>query len=107
MPTVAIAAAANGDNTLLAGIPGRRIRVTGGVLSYSGTVNAKFRDGAGGTDLTGLYYGVANTVVPFDFTAEGFRGMIPHFETSQGNALVLNLSAGVAVGGHLTYEVVT
>ncbi len=107
MPTIAVAASSNGDNTLLAGIPGRRIRITGGILSYSGTVNAKFTDGAGGTALTGLYYGVVNSLVFFDFASEAYSGMKFHFETSQGSALVLNLSAGVPVGGHLTYEVVT
>lgn len=104
----AIAASSNGDNQLVAGVAGRRIRVVGYVLSFSGAVNAKFTDGAGGTALTGLLYGlgtaplpvVAPVVPPVVGSSQGW------FATSQGNDLTLNLSGGVAVGGHVLYELV-
>jgi hypothetical protein len=32
-------------------------------------------------------------------------GLIGQFETNQGEALTMNLSAAIAVGGHLTYTV--
>jgi hypothetical protein len=60
-------------------------------------VNAKFQSGAGGTDLTGLYYTAANTgfVLPFN--------PVGHFETASNTLLNLNLSGAVAVGGQITY----
>lgn len=103
MKTIAISASSNGDNTLLAAVTGRRIVVIAFALSFSGTVNAKFKDGAS-TDLSGLYYGVADTFVQVPALPLLQWGPIGHFATSQGNALVLNLSAGVAVGGHVVYD---
>lgn len=105
MATAAIAASASGDTELVAAVAGKRIRVISGVLSFGGTVNAKFNSG-GSTDLTGLYYGILGTAVPFDYGPEGMGGMRGHFETAPGEALNINLSGAVAVGGHLVYEVV-
>lgn len=94
---VAIAAASNGNNTLLAAVVGKKIRVLAVWLSSSGTVNAKFQSGAGGTDLTGLVYTVVNTGIVLPFNPAGW------FETGVNTLLNLNLSAGVAVGGSITY----
>lgn len=93
---VAIAASASGDNALVAAITGKRIRVHGFTLSFAGTANAKFQSAA--SDLTGLYYGVANTQVQASYSEEGL------FQTAVGEALELNLSAAIAVGGHLVYS---
>lgn len=94
----AIAAATSGNNTLVAAVTGKKIRVLAYKLTGSGAVNAKFQSGAGGTDLTGLEYIAA---------AGGgvFAGFNPvgHFETAAGVLLNINLSGSVAVGGHLTY----
>lgn len=98
--TVAIAASSSGNNEIVAAQTGKVIRVLGYVLSSSGTVNAKWR--TANTDKTGLIYMVANNQVqvalpsqPDDFW----------FETVAGEALNLNLSGAVAVGGHLSYIV--
>ena len=105
MKTVAISASSSGNNTLVAAVTGKRIRVVSYVLSFSGTVNAKFTDGAGGSDLTGLLYGAAGVNVSAAPHSDGrFHGPAGHFETGQGTALVLNLSGATAVGGHLTYD---
>ena len=100
-----IAVSTNGDNTIVTGVPRKRIRLVAGVLSFSGTVNARWKSGAS-LDLSGLYYGVANVLVPFDYPSEGMGGFYGHLETAQGDDLVLNLSAGVAVGGHIVYLLV-
>lgn len=105
MPTAAVAAASSGDNTLVAAVAGKRVRVIAGVLSFGGTVNAKLKSGAS-TDLTGLYYGVAAAQVFFDYAPEGYGGQRGHVETAPGEALVVNLSGAVAVGGHLVYDVI-
>lgn len=100
----AINASSSGDNQLIAGVTGRRIRVLGYVLSFSGTVNAKFTDGPAGTALTGLLYGAADVVVSAPAVPPVVGSSQGWFATSQGNDLTLNLSAGTAVGGHVLYE---
>jgi hypothetical protein len=104
MATAAIAAGTTGDTEVVAAVAGKRVRVVTGVLSFGGTVNAKFRSAT--TDLTGLYYGVLGAQVTFDHGGEGYGGQKGHFQTEYGEALNLNLSGNVAVGGHVVYEVV-
>lgn len=93
----AVAAASSGNNTIVAAVTSKKIRVLAAKLSFSGTVNAKWQSGAGGTDLTGLTYGVANVVDSYAFNPLG------HFETASGVLLNLNLSGAVAVGGYVVY----
>ncbi len=91
-----IAAASSGDNTLVALVGGKKIRVLAYNFMANGTVNAKFKSG-GGTDLTGLKYLLANTGLVAPFNPVGW------FETVSGEALLINLSAAIAVGGELVY----
>jgi hypothetical protein len=93
-------AAASGNNTLVAAVTGKRIRVTALLLVSAGTVNATFQSGAGGTALTGAMPLVANAQI----NVPG----IPHgmFETAVGALLNLNLSAAIAVRGFLKYVLV-
>jgi len=84
-------------------VAGYAIRVIGYVLSFSGATNARWMSGAGGgaVALSGLIYGGASMVeAPGDVGKNG-RGW---FQTAPGAPLNLNLSAGVAVGGHVLYE---
>jgi hypothetical protein len=92
-----IAASSSGNNTLIAAVTSKKIRVLSLSLMSNGTVNAKFQSGAGGTDLTGLYYTAANTGFVLPFNPCG------HFETASNTLLNLNLSGAVAVGGQITY----
>ena len=103
--TVAIAAASNGDNTLVAAQAGFAIRVVSFILTFSAAVNAKFTDGAGGTNLCGLLYGIGTGPPPIVAPIAGpnARG---YFQTTKGNALILNLSGAVPVGGEVVYELV-
>lgn len=93
----AIAASSNGNNTIVAAVTGKKIRVIQFKLSSSGTVNWKWQSGAGVTDLTGLTYAVANTL------EAGIYNPVGHFETAAGSLLNLNLSAATAVGGYVVY----
>lgn len=93
----AIAASSSGNNTLVAAVASKKIRVLSFTLVGSGTVNAKFQSGAGGTDLTGLFYMTAYSGASVTYSPVG------HFETASNTLLNLNLSAATAVGGHLTY----
>lgn len=93
----AISASSSGNNTVISAVASKKIRVLRMHLSSNGAVNAKFTDGAGGSDLTGLQY----------LTQYGGFGAaycpVGLFETTANTALVLNLSGAVAVGGVLTY----
>lgn len=93
----AIAASTSGNNTLVAAVTSKKIRVLALYAVSNGSVNAKFQTGAGGTDLTGLAYLVVNTGFVLPFNPVGW------FETASGALLNLNLSAAIAVGGSLVY----
>jgi hypothetical protein len=94
----AIAASASGNNTLVAAVTGKKIRVLAYNIIGNGAVNAKFQTGAGGTDLTGLkYIAAAGGGICAPFNPAGW------FETAAGVLLNLNLSGAVAVGGELVY----
>lgn len=91
----AIAASASGDNPIVAVVAGKKIRVLSYVLMANGAVNAKWRSAT--TDKSGLLYFAANGGAVAPHTPVG------HLETAAGEALNLNLSGAVAVGGHVTY----
>lgn len=93
----AIAASSSGNNTLIAAVTGKKIRVLAYNLITNAAVNAKFQTGAGGTDLTGLKYFAANGGICAPFNPLGW------FETASAALLNLNLSGAVAVGGELVY----
>lgn len=92
-----IAASTSGNNTIVAAVATKKIRVLAYNMIAAGTVNAKFQTGAGGTDITGLKYLIANSGIAAPFNPAGW------FETAAGVLLNLNLSAAIAVGGELVY----
>ncbi len=98
MPLAAISASASGANAVVAA-PGAGyfIRVIGFTLSANAAVNAKWQSAS--TDKTGLYYmGDKGGVVRSD----------PEylFDCAVNEALNLNLSGNVAVGGDVRYTYV-
>lgn len=95
-----ISASSSGANTLINAVSGKRIIVLSYVVVANGTVNVKFQSHITPTDLTGLEYLVANTGVSAGYNPVG------HFATIVGEALDINLSASIAVGGHVTYVTV-
>lgn len=99
LATIAIAASASGDTTLVAAVAGQRHHVIGLFLSVSAAVNVKLRSGS--TDISGLFYGqtAGNGIV---LPHAGDRGAW-WARTAVNEALILNLSAAVAVGGLLVY----
>lgn len=116
MQTAKIAVATMGQNQIVAGIAGQKFRVLAFVLSFSGTVNAKWCTNPGSAspagaveaDLSGLFYGAAglaalNPPIP---TAHRQPQVPNHFVTNVGDDLALNLSAGTAVGGYVIYDTV-
>lgn len=92
-----ISASSSGNNTLVAAVSGKKLRVLAYNIISNGSVNAKFQSGASGTDLTGLKYLTSNSGICAPFNPVGW------FETAANTLLNLNLSGAVAVGGELVY----
>lgn len=97
---IAISAGASGDNTIVSAVTGKIIRVYQLLVVSSGTVNARFESGAGGTALTGQMPLIASTGFATSWCPVG------HFETLEGQLLNLELSGAVPVAGWLVYSVV-
>lgn len=92
-----IDAATAGDNTLVAAVTNKKIRVLSAFLVAAGTVAVRFESGAGGTPLTGQMNLVANTGFVLPHNPHGW------FQTADSTLLNLELSAAVSVDGALTY----
>lgn len=92
-----IAVSSSGDNTLVAAVVGKKIRVLSYTLVAAGAVTCRFEDGAGGTAKSGQMSFAANGGVSVPFSPVG------HFETTANTLLNLELGGAVAVAGHLTY----
>ena len=87
----------SGDNTLVAAVVGKKIRVLSVLLVSAGSVNVRFESGASGTALSGQMNLVANTGFVLPYNPVGWC------ETAVGALLNLELSAAVSVDGLLTY----
>lgn len=97
-----ISAAASGDNTLVAAVTSKKIRVLSLFMMSAGTVNAYIRDDAG--TPVNLIGDATNKLTLV--SSSGF--VLPHnplgwCETTSGEGLQLNLSAAIGVAGCLTY----
>ncbi|SDC06225.1 hypothetical protein SAMN05216337_1001158 [Bradyrhizobium brasilense] len=92
-----ISASASGANTVIASVSGKKIRVLEWNVLPHDAVNIKWQSHTAG-DITGLLElaakgnGIARPFNP-----------VGYFETTAGEALDLNLSSAVAVGGSLVY----
>jgi hypothetical protein len=97
----AIAASSSGDNTVVAAVAGKKIRVKAWSVSNLTAAAQAVKWRSGTTDLTGLWGAGAaiGTIATHDLAP----GNDFYFETVAGQALVLNLSAAVAVGGSVQY----
>lgn len=86
--------------TLVFGVAGKKIVVLSAWLVASNQVNAKFQTSTGNVDLTGYADCAQYGGFVLNFNAGGW------FATAVGDSLILNLSAGVPVGGSLSYALV-
>lgn len=89
--------ATSGDNTLVAAVTAKKIRVLALFLVAAGTVNVRFESGAGGTALTGQMNLIANTGFSLPYNPAGW------FETASNTLLNMELSAAISCDGCLTY----
>jgi hypothetical protein len=92
-----IDAATSGDNTLLAAVASKKIRVLSLYLVASAAVTVRFESGASGTALSGQLSLAANGgfVLPYN--------PVGHFETATNTLLDLELSGAISVDGGFTY----
>tara|TARA_R100000306_G_C4356497_1_gene132999 strand:+ start:347 stop:700 length:354 start_codon:yes stop_codon:yes gene_type:complete len=93
-----IDAASSGNNTLVAAVTGKKIRVLAAFFTMTGTaVTIRFEDGADGTALTGQMGPTAGQTIVLPFNPVGW------FETSDATLLNLELSGSQSVDGALVY----
>jgi hypothetical protein len=96
-----ISSSSSGDNQLVAAAGvGLKIKVLQYTIVAVGAVNATFRSAA--TAKTGAFPLVANSGIASPYVPPNAGHL---FETAANEALNLNLSAAVAVTGHITYIV--
>ena len=92
-----IDAASSGDNTLVAAVSSKKIRVLSLFLVASAAVTVRVESGAGGTALTGQMQLAANGGFVLPFNPVGW------FETAATTLLNLELSGAISVDGSLVY----
>lgn len=99
---VAIAATSDGDNTVIAAVPGKSIRVIGYAINVNAAGTCQFQDSAAESP---------EVFAAFEFpdgggaTYSGSRAD-PAFEVVPGLALEVKVAEGVDATGHVTYELV-
>jgi hypothetical protein len=97
----AVSGATSGDNTLVAAVTGKKIKVVALQLVAAGAVNIRLESGAGGTALTGV---MALAAAGDGFIWPPCPG-VTWVETAAGALLNLELSGAVQVSGVLVYFV--
>jgi len=100
----AINFSASGDNVVVPAVAGKQIKVYRLKLLCASATALSFKDGVGGTVLEGPMPFSANQGMIEDYTS---IDMPPWYTTSPGNALVINSSNAVQIGGALDYSVGT
>jgi hypothetical protein len=92
-----------GVNTVVAGQPGRRIRVLGYTLVASAAGTVQWQDGAGAA-LSGPMALAAGQALAAPDTSAVVGSERGWFLTGTSQSLSLNLGAGAAAAGHLLYD---
>lgn len=92
-----INAATSGNNTLVAAVTAKKIRVVQFSLVLGAATTVRFESGADGTALTGLMEFAANSGISPGYCPIGF------FETAANTLLNLELSAANNADGWLVY----
>lgn len=88
-------AQADGDNTIIAGVAGKQIRVLGYHLMATGAGTVIFKDAI---DFRAYFSLAANGAATYAGTHDA-----PAFDCAVGQALTVTNPAGVDTKGHITY----
>jgi hypothetical protein len=89
--------ATSGNNTIVAAVADKKIRVLSAFIVAAGAVTARFESGADGTALTGQMSLAANSGFVLPYNPLGW------FETAASALLNLELGGAVSVDGSITY----
>lgn len=92
-----ITASSSGATTIVSATAAQQIIVLQWALVCNAAVNVKWQSHVTPTDITGLHYFAANGGISSPWNPLGY------FATVAGEALDINLSGNVAVGGSLVY----
>lgn len=92
-----INATANGDNTILQGVPGKKIRIIAITIESEQVVSVAFKSGASNTIIQAMSMD-KHTILDVNRQPAGW-----FMETNVGEAFVLNLSSAVNVRGSYNY----
>jgi hypothetical protein len=96
----AVSTAALGDNTLVAAVTGKRIKVLALVLCAAAAVDVRLESGAGGTALTGVMSLTAGDLrLVWPLAVPGYHWV----ETAAGALLNMELGGAVQVSGCIVY----
>ena len=98
----AVSGATSGNNTLVAAVTGKKIKVLGLVLVVDSTVAVRLESGASGTALTGVMTITVtddNPVIVLPMTTPGSHWV----ETAAGSLLNMELGGAVQVSGCVVY----
>lgn len=93
-----------GDTTVVPAIAGYRVRVLGYVIAAAGAVSVQFKSGA--NVISGPMAMVAGSNITTHPSAGTEQSELGVVQTNPDEAFVINLSAAVAVGGHVNYKYV-
>jgi hypothetical protein len=93
-----VSGATSGDNTVVAAVTGKSIRVLQVQLVSITAVAVRFESAAGGTALTGVMSLGATGVLSSGYCPVG------HFQTAAGELLNMELGGAVQVSGWIVYQ---
>ena len=97
----AISGVTSGNNTLIAAVTGKKIRVLGLSIVAAGAVDFRLESGASGTALSGVMSLNDGVMVTWPIAPPGAHWV----ETAAGALLNMELGAGVQVSGVIVYYV--
>lgn len=97
-----INASASGDNTVIAAVPGKILRLLGYSASAAGAVTATWKSGS--TAISGPMTLSTGSIEFGVFGGGTYMAEYGIMQTAIGQALILNLGGAVQVGGHLVYR---
>lgn len=90
----------SGNNTIVAAVTGKKIKVVAATLVVAGAVNVRFESDADGTALTGIMqFGAAGEGFVWGPAFPGYHWI----ETAEGELLNLELSGAVYADGIVLY----
>lgn len=103
--TAAISVSSSGDNTIVAAVADHMVVVVGyTAINAVGTAQAITWKSGASTSITGAM--ALPSAVGGGLVSNSGDNQTVLFATAPGQALVLNLSAATAVGGHVSYRIV-